>query len=627
MSDPSIIKKCVLVILSLLLMRTAQSQNPSWQHLLPLDDNNKNPNLAISTYSGVTHINFNAELIRDLEIKIQSNGLTKQDVELPKAMWGEVLSFEILPLTSLDFLAPYGSFKDFTSGWMVHNGGFEIELPNLKVDANGFTIRVQSQKQRVLEIIDNMGNVLFELKTPRVIIDSKQASMKIVEMNMQMSSYLAEKHGNIRLAGLPVGTVAIDTSLLIPENAAITPQKGGVCAGRPLWPTNSQELVDVGFTDLTVVYKRRRVDGNGGNEAMFAPSSSLINLADGAVGADVPWFGFYSGSNDPYGNSQHPYLVWSLYRKMNGRIEQIGRSGMKHAFLTINVGCNNCGSSHILWPQCQDTYSSGNNDSNYYLGPRIELESNSGEFEETPSFFDPAGAGNHSNSSTDWQNRLVVNEAELDIPGAEYIFDSWYLVRDDVNIFNTMGYRYVDLNFTGSSWSVSHLSPNTILGSLMDTWVNGGLDEQTVNITENKGHLRMDTKVSDLGSGNYHYEYALTNFDYDPRIKTFSVSLPPGVTAQNTGFSGPQGYLNLSNYKYETALWDINQVGSKLVFTATGVGHMLDWGGLYNFYFDAQVAPVAGQVKLESGEIASDIFVDILVPEVGSDIIFENGFE
>lgn len=622
------IKKILMgAIISLISISTAQSQKPSWQHLQPIDESEKNPNLVLSTQSGYTHINFNAELIRDLNINIHSQNISTDNVELPKAMWGEVLSFDIMPLANIDFLAPYGNFKDFTSGSVIHNGGFVINLPNTSIDAIGFTIRTHAQKERVLVLTDNSGNVLFELKTPRVMIDSDNATMKIVEMNMLISSYLAEKHGNTRLAGLPVGTVAIDTNLLIPKNAAMVAQRGGSCAGRPFWPTTTNEVVDVGFTDLTVVYKRRRADGQGGNEAMFAPSSSLINLADGAVGADVPWYGFYSGSNAPYNNSQHPFLVWSLYRKMDGRVEQIGRSGMKHAFLTINVGCNNCGSSHILWPQCQDTYSSGNNDSNYYLGPRIELESNSGVFLETPSFFDPSSAGNHTNSSTDWQNRLVVNESELDISGAEYIFDSWYLVRDDIDILNTMGYRYVDLNFSGSSWNVNHITPNTILGSVMDTWVTGGLNDQTVSLTESDGHLRADVKVSDLGAGDYHYEYALTNFDYDPQIKTFSVDLPVGVIAQNAGFSGPQGYLNISTYKYEAAQWNINQVGSQLIFTATDVGHMLDWGGLYNFYFDVQAAPVAGNINLESGEVVNDISIGILAPEVGSDIIFINGFE
>jgi hypothetical protein len=314
---------------------------------------------------------------------------------------------------------------------------------------------------------------------------------------------------------------------------------------------------------------------------------------------------------------------------MNDRIEQIGRSGMKHAFLTLNNGCNNCGSSYILWPQCQDTYSSGNNDSNYYLGPRVELEASTGIWEESPSFFDPNNTGNHQNSSTSWENRLVVNESELGLAGAEYIFDSWYLVRDDINIFNTMGYRVVDLNFTGSTWQVTHVSNTTILGSVMDTWLTGGVNEETVEIDDPKGHLRIDIKVSNLGQGDYHYEYALSNFDYDPQIKSFKVTLPDGLTAENVGFSGPQGYFNTNTYKYEAASWDITQNGSELIFSASDTTHWLDWGGLYNLYFDIAAEPISGTLEMEKGEESGMFSPTILVPStsVGSDVIFASGFE
>jgi hypothetical protein len=53
----------------------------------------------------------------------------------------------------------------------------------------------------------------------------------------------------------------------------------------------------------------------------------------------VPWYSKFSGSFPPYNNDQHPFLVWNMYRVANGAIQQIGASGMKHAFLTINSNC------------------------------------------------------------------------------------------------------------------------------------------------------------------------------------------------------------------------------------------------------------------------------------------------
>src|SRR5690606_22348495 len=101
--------------------------------------------------------------------------------------------------------------------------------------------------------------------------------------------------------------------------------------------------------------------------AAFAPSSTLKNnVNDGTLQptipgdplgtssakytADVAWYQKFTGNSAPYGNDQHPYLIWNLYRLYpDGSIEQIGRSGVKHAFLTVNSRCiSQCGGGHQL---------------------------------------------------------------------------------------------------------------------------------------------------------------------------------------------------------------------------------------------------------------------------------------
>ncbi len=133
--------------------------------------------------------------------------------------------------------------------------------------------------------------------------------------------------------------------------------------------------------------------GAGGNgQAVFTPSSTLRNnvnngstsatIAGDPLGtsaapytADIPWYSKFSGNFAPYNNDQHPYLIWNLYRlNSDGSIAQIGRSGVKHAFLTLNTSCiENPGDSHILGRGCADVYSVSNNDSNSALGPRSEI--------------------------------------------------------------------------------------------------------------------------------------------------------------------------------------------------------------------------------------------------------------
>lgn len=133
--------------------------------------------------------------------------------------------------------------------------------------------------------------------------------------------------------------------------------------------------------------------GAGGNgQAVFTPSSTLRNnvnngstsatIAGDPLGtsaalyaADIPWYSKFSGNFAPYNNDQHPYLIWNLYRlNRDGSIDQIGRSGVKHAFLTLNTNCiENPGDSHILGRGCANVYSVSNNDSNSALGPRSEI--------------------------------------------------------------------------------------------------------------------------------------------------------------------------------------------------------------------------------------------------------------
>ncbi|MDW8479492.1 MAG: hypothetical protein RML12_06195 [Xanthomonadales bacterium] len=96
---------------------------------------------------------------------------------------------------------------------------------------------------------------------------------------------------------------------------------------------------------------------------VFAPGAALRNGDDERT-ADVPWVRKFTVSpwNYPYpGNDQHPYLVWNLYRIRDGRLEQIGASGVKHAFYTINWYCApgacGAGGGQILGRACYDIYS------------------------------------------------------------------------------------------------------------------------------------------------------------------------------------------------------------------------------------------------------------------------------
>src|SRR5262249_8265345 len=71
--------------------------------------------------------------------------------------------------------------------------------------------------------------------------------------------------------------------------------------------------------------------------------------------------------------------------------------------------------------------------------------------------------------------------------------------------------------------------------------------------------------ATDNGNGTWHYEYAVYNLNADRDVGTFSVPLPAGVSATNTGFHAPFSH---SGEPYSNAAWT-PAVGSGAVSFAT----------------------------------------------------------
>jgi hypothetical protein len=174
----------------------------------------------------------------------------------------------------------------------------------------------------------------------------------------------------------------------------------------------------------------------------------------------VPWVPKF-GSLQAYPHTppdQHPYLVWNMYRVSDDRIEQLGASGVKHAFFSLNFNCTiNCGSGNVLWPGCEDVYTTGTNDSNFNQGPREDIQASEGLFLSTCSFFDPGCNGSQSQNSGSFENRLMVDPAQLQTAGADYFLDAWYVIQYDTDIWNSMAYRSLNPQPPGGGWSFGPL--------------------------------------------------------------------------------------------------------------------------------------------------------------------------
>jgi hypothetical protein len=391
------------------------------------------------------------------------------------------------------------------------------------------------------QIIDRHGAVWLRIVDAMRSPDRARDGLRLVTADLRAGPALTAWSGR-KEPDVLLGNVAL--RLPLDDSASAVPKS---CAA-PNWPGTPGYVADVHLVDMNRVdvLRCRRVgvagtcDGPGNNdgEVVYVPSATLRNRLE-ADAADIPWYTKFTGNFAPYGNDQHPYLVWSMYRlDDDGRIEQIGRSGLKHAFATANELCLDATcptNGHILGRGCQDLYNAGSNDLGSALSPRAELIPATGRWGRCGSQFDDTddnpgdglpgcdGVQDPGVAFDGYTHRLVLRESTIDPatnPGATYYVDAWYVVRDDVDIFNTMGHRTLQPQHNGSNWIPGPLGPFRT-GAVVDRWIEAAsLAElpSVSNLATPEGHVRVSARVRQLPDGRYRYDYAIMNFDFSRAI-------------------------------------------------------------------------------------------------------------
>ncbi|HLA77620.1 MAG TPA: hypothetical protein VJU18_08595 [Vicinamibacteria bacterium] len=597
-----------------------------------------------AAWGGEVSFRFNPELLRAIRLEVANpQGATSR---------GEYMAFVAEETAGLEFDAPLGAFRTFTGGSLRIVGGFDMQFPGGVVTLRDFRLRPSGKNPMVLELVDAGGKAWFYIDHLMYELTEADTVLAIPTMDLRIAPALAKRMGNPRAADLPIAdmrlTAQVRTEVKIGEVS-------DSCSS-PNWPGTPGFLADVLLTDMSVVFKRCRqaaspgssCDGPGGDdgEVVFAPSSTLRNSGswNGVPNvSEIPWYTKFSGVFPPNGNDQHPFLIWNLYRvNQAGQLDQIGRSGVKHAFLTINSGCEEaCGNAHILGKGCGDTYSSGNNDSNSDLGPRREIVPAKGQWGRCGSIYDTNcdGVANGS-GNTSWDQRLISRESQLDAaqnPGARYYFESWYVIRDDSNIYNSMGFRQITPTFGGGVWAGS--SPQAFsLGPVLSAWVDPvspGPSARNTELVAPEGRARVAVKAVSLGGGQYRYDYAVMNFDFaravtdgaEPNLRvernlgfnSFSVELLGPVSVSGIGFG--DGDASSAND------WMGAATGSSVTWTAPA-GNELNWGTLFRFSFLADAPPSpGGQALLGVAEAGTPASYSIGSLRPDNDTIFIDGFD
>lgn len=380
------------------------------------------------------------------------------------------------------------------------------------------------------------------------------------------------------------------------------------CRSETLWPSAEQpadlQLIDIGRVSVMRCLGCS-ADSTDGRLAL-APNARLLNVGS----RDIPWWSKFTAPMPPYGNDQHPFLVWNIYRSdADGRVVPLAASGVKHAFFSTNDFCD-CAGDNVLYRQCSDLYAAATNDDPRALGPRSEILPRPGLWGRCGSIFDPDCDGQpNALAGDDGQRaRALVSEAELraDLhPGARWWVEAWYVVRDDGVLENNFAHQeFLPAKGPTGAWTT------TVTGAVHDGPLLLGkarppeLGEQfgRLRLTLERGRIDVFSSARALAGGGYRYRYSLLNLDFadasrsgiEPNLRLTSpgglggLQLAAAATVQAVDWR--DGDDDASND------WSAQLAANSLQFMPAGGD--LHWGRLGSLQFESAAAPVCGEVRL-----------------------------
>jgi hypothetical protein len=368
--------------------------------------------------------------------------------------------------------------------------------------------------------------------------------------------------------------------------------------------------------DTVSVLGRTGTFPNGVNG--LAESTTSCNV--GTV--TIPW----EQAMDP----DHPFISFAILREMNGRFEQISdQSFVKHGFLSLNsdaTGCGNCNNApgSFLGLGCADTYSTGNNGDNFWLGGTGEIDPWLGIWDPICSQFDkgeppvnPPQDCDGIRSLTSGQanalgpvgHRIRVKDADFNVAGATFYYQGMYTIQGEAEALreDNIGSRRFTVAWNGTKWTTTvPISGNTMVaGTVLQRW-SGASVSSGANLPDD-GRVYVAVKVSGPVGGLYTYDYAVHNRDNVRGVAAVRLPICAGAVVSDFYFHDVDGEpLND---------WSLELVGNELVVgTAT---HPLEWNAIYNFSFKTDAAPVAGAATLDAflaGPGAAQFAVSTSVP-------------
>ncbi len=533
-------------------------------------------------------------------------------------------SFALDGRIGLHAIVAWDGFRGFEGTSMHLQGGFRLVGPAGTFDLTGMELR-PGAKPGVLELFDAAGMALFTTADAQWELDAPTGKLRYLNADLRILPDLARLLGYESYVGVSIGVLDLDATLSAGTLPPVPERPAGVDAPPPCGDWSG--TVDVSLTNMTSIGQAGISTVNGRSVVVVLPSADLKNVGT----ANVPWYSKFTNLGVPPWNDQHPFLVWQMTRATPSGdfFEPLGKSDLKHAFLTLNNGCDAgaCTDSHVLGSGCTDVYGTGTNNSTGSLGPRNEVTASTGIWSHCggiSTHFDTNGdcsqdfSGSGENSFT---HGLKAAESDLQVAGAKYYVEAFYIIRNDVNIFNSMGFRQVTPTKPGSTWSFPTVGAYT-LGPPINAWVNpttpgANADNRTLD-TGGEGHVQLAVKVTDVSGspGRKRFAYALQNHDFDRRIKSFHVPFDAtGAVITNIVYADGDGFA--------TNDWTATTDATGITWTApaaTTPPAEIDYATLVSFRFDIDrtAVPASSTLGVFEAGSPSDLTIQSLAP-IGPD--------
>lgn len=335
-------------------------------------------------------------------------------------------------------------------------------------------------------------------------------------------------------------------------------------------------------------------------------------------------------------SADHPVIGQEMYRLMNGRFEQIGMSWLKHGFCAADApNCTNLvpGSTYTPNNSCDwlgrfatDTYSASLNGQQSNLGPRSEVNPATGVY-PYPYVLAAGATGNCI------YKRLQIANDDLNPAlnlNARYFAEVHYVTTDEPsgNRANNASYREVSVGAltngpsgcTAQGYTLAFSGATVPMVPAIQAWKAVDPSVQLTNVDFGaSGSIIIGAKVTDVGGGNYDYEYAVYNHNYEPAIGGFEIPKTASVNILSTGFHDINYH---SGEPYSGTDWSASVSSGSIswatqTFAANPNANAIRWSTTYNFRFRANVAPTNGLLNITSFKTGAVTGVNnVLVPGI-----------